>query len=170
MEYRNAAAARSSILFFRACPFLFTQKASQKTLMYSDFRVKTNSFQLCTKVLPRRGHFCACTKVGLTFVPMPPSKSGRPPKDPSVPPMPAGWKNTERLAVCLAYLEASEGGSTDAGALENATCRNYAAQLQHVHDNVAEFEPSSHRWSGHTLTTSSLSRSPKPVESRAHPW
>ena len=81
---------------------------------------------------------------------MPPTKTGRPPKDPSVPPLPAGWKNTERLAVCLAYLEASEGGSTDAGALENATCRNYPAQLQHVHDNVAEFEPSSHRWSGHS--------------------
>ena len=91
--------------------------------MYSDFRVKTNSFQLCTKVLPRRGHFCACTKVGLTFVPMPPTKSGRPPKDPSVPPLPAGWKNTERLAVCLAYLEASESAEPQSPTASRALAR-----------------------------------------------
>ena len=74
---------------------------------------------------------------------------GRPEKDKDEPPMPAKWKETERLAVCLAYLEASERNKTSAQALEAEISKNYATQLDYVHKEVAEFEPSSHKWKNH---------------------
>ena len=57
---------------------------------------------------------------------------GRPEKDKDEPPMPAKWKETERLAVCLAYLEASERNRMSAQALEAEISKNYATQLDYV--------------------------------------
>ena len=58
--------------------------------------------------------------------------------------MPRQWKDTERLAACLAYLEVSEKGP--AASLEQDVDEAYPAQLQYVHDNVKAFVPSRHRW------------------------
>ena len=71
-------------------------------------------------------------------------KPGRPGKNPNTPPMPKAWKSTERLAACLSYLEASEGGATTT--LEQQGAENFAAQLQAVHDEVRKFEDSWHRF------------------------
>lgn len=77
---------------------------------------------------------------------MPPKKKGRPPRDPSEPPCPRGLKPEERLAVCLAYCEASEQGQADAGVLETKASDLYAAQLANVDSKIAKFPVSRHRW------------------------
>ena len=69
---------------------------------------------------------------------------GRKKRPPSQAPMPRQWKDTERLAACLAYLEVSEKGPT--ASLEQDVDEAYPAQLQYVHDNVKAFVPSRHRW------------------------
>ena len=64
--------------------------------------------------------------------------AGRPPKDKEIEaPMPKSWKDTERLAGVLAYLEASEGGAN--AALEEDARDKFAAQMDYVHSNVKEF-------------------------------
>ena len=53
-------------------------------------------------------------------------------------PMPRSWKDTERLAACLAYIEKSEGG--DSNTLAQDSRNAYAGQLAYVHQNVKTFE------------------------------
>ena len=79
---------------------------------------------------------------------MPPAakKPGRPAKEPNQPPMPASWKETERLAVCLAYLEASERGAATPDVLEGETQRLYPGQLDVVCNTVSDFIDSAHKW------------------------
>ena len=59
--------------------------------------------------------------------------------------MPASWKDTELLAACLAYLEASENGGKDAATLESLACDAYGKQLEHVNSEVKHFEESTHK-------------------------
>ena len=60
-------------------------------------------------------------------------------------PMPKNLKDTERLAICLSYLESSENQVKDALTLDNGACDAYAQQLQFVNSSVAEFKPSEHK-------------------------
>ena len=69
---------------------------------------------------------------------------GRPKAAEGEPPMPKAWKDTETLAGVLAWLEKSEEGAD--AALEEKAQKAYSAQLDYVHSNVKEFEPSQHRW------------------------
>ncbi|KAL1508178.1 hypothetical protein AB1Y20_004298 [Prymnesium parvum] len=75
---------------------------------------------------------------------------GRPKRCASEPPMPKGWKPEERLAGCLAYLEASEMGSNSN--LEADVASRYEAQLKFVSTNVSPFVPSLHRWKAENKT------------------
>ena len=77
---------------------------------------------------------------------MPGKKMGRPPKPADVDPMPKSWKPEELLAGCLAYAEASENGANRN--LEEDTADFFADQLQHVHDSVSTWQPSTHRRPG----------------------
>ena len=58
--------------------------------------------------------------------------------------MPKAWKDTETLAGVLAWSGKSEEGAD--AALEEKAQKAYSAQLDYVHSNVKEFEPSQHRW------------------------
>ena len=71
---------------------------------------------------------------------------GRPPKAADVDPMPKSWKPEELLAVCLAYAEASESGPNRN--LEEQTADFFEDQLQHMHDSVSTWQPSTHRRPG----------------------
>lgn len=71
-------------------------------------------------------------------------KSGRPARNPNDPPLPKSWKTTERLAACLAYLEASQDGATNA--LESKCAEAYPNQMDYVHQEVRSFETSYHKW------------------------
>ena len=70
--------------------------------------------------------------------------AGRKRAEPGVPPLPKQWRKQERLAVSLAYLQASEKGPN--ANLEVDCSGYYAAQLQFVHDNVCPFVESVHKW------------------------
>ena len=87
--------------------------------------------------------------------------AGRPSKDKeSEAPMPKSWKDTERLAGVLAYLEASEGGAN--AALEEDARDKFAAQMDYVHSNVKEFVESKHKWGkGHGQYIYTLEESKK---------
>ena len=53
---------------FRAFEFFSHGTELKKEPLYSDFRVKTNSFPPGTKLLPRRERFCVGTKFSLEFL------------------------------------------------------------------------------------------------------
>jgi len=85
---------------------------------------------------------------------------GRPKAPEGQPPMPKLWKDTERLAGVLAYLEASENGAN--ANLENDAKGFYGGQLSFVHTEVSEFKESKHKWGkGHGQYTYSLEESKK---------
>ena len=108
---------------FRGFEFFSHGTKRVKQPLYSDFRVKTNSFPLGTKLLPRSEGFSGGTKLARYFraCRLLTKKVGRPAKEATEPPMPASWKDTERLAVCLAYLEASEKGAATPDVLDANT-------------------------------------------------
>jgi hypothetical protein len=69
---------------------------------------------------------------------------GRPAGEPGAKPSPQSLKARERLAICLAYLEASEkGASAD---LESLTRNNYASQLDYVLGSTADLYPDIDPW------------------------
>ena len=73
---------------------------------------------------------------------MPPAKNpgGRPRAEEGQPPFPKVWKDTERLAGVLAYLEASEKGPN--ANREGDARKAYAHQLDFVITEVKDFEVS----------------------------
>ena len=79
---------------------------------------------------------------------MPPAKNpgGRPRAEEGQPPFPKVWKDTERLAGVLAYLEASEKGPN--ANREGDAKKAYADQLDFVITEVKDFEVSKHKWGG----------------------
>jgi hypothetical protein len=73
-----------------------------------------------------------------------PMPGGRPAGEPGAKPSPQSLKARERLAICLAYLEASEkGASAD---LESLTRNNYASQLDYVLGSTADLYPDIDPW------------------------
>jgi hypothetical protein len=71
-------------------------------------------------------------------------RGGRPPAEAGSKPNPMSLKARERLAICLAYLEASEDGAT--ADLEQMTRDRYAAQLDHVLGQDADVLPHIDPW------------------------
>ena len=71
---------------------------------------------------------------------------GRPRAEEGQPPFPKVWKDTERLAGVLAYLEASENGPN--ANREGDARKAYAHQLDFVITEVKDFEVSKHKWGG----------------------
>ena len=91
---------------------------------------------------------------------------GRPKRDSATPPFPRSLKAEERLAVVLAFEEASEAGASDKNALEESARQKYGNQLQHVHSEVSAFPTSIHKW-GKTMYSYNLSESTTRLPQRA---
>ena len=96
---------------------------SKKSPCIPTFVSKRILFLLARNSSREERGFVSARKSHDIFMPPAAKKQGRPAKEPNQPPMPAFWKETERLAVCLAYLEASEQGAATPDVLERVKRR-----------------------------------------------